>query len=192
MKRDSLVLGVAGLFVFIGSGSFTANAAIAEGRAVIQPVNGDVRVEGTVEFEETRESMAVRINLRNATPGLHGVHLHEYGSCAGGGEAAGGHFNPEEVPHGYLPEDGFMNAHAGDFGNVRIGEDGTGEAEIRIPKLKKTGAGLTLLGDDYHIAGRAVVVHEGEDQFVQPAGDAGGRIGCGPVVLTAVGANSPE
>jgi Cu-Zn family superoxide dismutase len=34
------------------------------------------------------------------------------------------------------------------------------------------------------VAGRAFVLHEKADDFGQPVGNAGSRIGCGPIVLT--------
>ncbi|HAJ61768.1 MAG TPA: superoxide dismutase family protein, partial [Cyanobacteria bacterium UBA8543] len=88
------------------------------------------------------------------------------------GNAAKGHFNPDKVKHGFLPKDGFQNAHAGDFGNITISSDGKGTLSETVP-------GLTLSGPKYAIKGLSVILHEKADDFGQPLGNAGGRIGCG-------------
>ncbi|MBI3291414.1 MAG: superoxide dismutase family protein, partial [Elusimicrobia bacterium] len=42
----------------------------------------------------------------------------------------------------------------------------------------------SLSGSKYAVGGRAVIVHEKADDFGQPVGNAGGRIGCGLIVIT--------
>ena len=59
-------------------------------------------------------------------------------------------------------------AHSGDMGNIDIAEDGTGKLELTLPEVS--------LND---ISGLAVILHEKVDDFGQPTGNAGGRIGCG-------------
>lgn len=78
------------------------------------------------------------------------------------------------VPHGDLLKDGFQHAHAGDLGNIEIGPDGKGT-------LKKVIPGLTLKEGKYGVVGRALILHEKEDNFGQPTGNAGGRIACGVI-----------
>ena len=110
--------------------------------------------------------------MANVPPGKHGFHVHENGSCAEMGKAAGGHFNPDHVQHGFLPKDGYMNAQAGDMGNIEVGTDGTGILKLFMP-------GLTLKDGKYAVTGKSVILHEKEDDFSQPVGNAGSRIGCG-------------
>jgi Cu-Zn family superoxide dismutase len=117
------------------------------------------------------------VQVANVPPGQHGLHIHQFGSCADAGKAAGGHYNPASAPHGYLPKDGLTHAHAGDFGNIQISADGAGTLELVIPNL-------SLNAGPYPVAGRTVIVHEQMDDFGQPTGNAGGRIACGPIVLT--------
>jgi len=78
------------------------------------------RHQGTVHFTDTPAGLAVSAQISNATPGLHGFHIHEFGGCAELGKAAGGHFNPEAAPHGMLMKDGPHKAHAGDMGNITV------------------------------------------------------------------------
>ena len=131
-------------------------------------------LSGTATFEDTPEGLKIKAQVQGAPPGKHGFHIHEVGDCGDTGRAAGGHFNPEGVPHGLLSKDGFHGAHAGDLGNMEIAADGTGTYETVLPAL-------TLGEGKYSVAGRSVILHEKEDDFGQPTGNAGGRIGCGVV-----------
>lgn len=131
-------------------------------------------VSGKVSFMAVEEGLKINAVVQNVSPGKHGFHIHEKGDCSDQGNAAGGHFNPNGVPHGDLARDGFVKAHAGDLGNIEIGSDGKG-------KLEKVIQGLTFKDGTYSVAGRSVVLHEKEDDFTQPAGNAGGRIACGVI-----------
>ena len=62
--------------------------------------------------------------------------------------------------------------------DIVIDEDGSGQLMSTLP-------GVTLTGQPYHVAGRAVILHALKDDFGQPTGNAGARIGCGTIVLTA-------
>ena len=125
-------------------------------------------ISGTVSFKQVGKDLAVSVSLQNVPPGKHGFHIHEKGDCSDNGKAAGGHYNPMSVTHGFLPTDGHEKAHSGDMGNIDIAEDGTGKLELTLPSLN--------LSD---VSGLAVILHEKVDDFGQPTGNAGGRIGCG-------------
>ena len=83
------------------------------------------------------EGLKIDAEVSGAIAGRHGFHIHEKGDCSDAGNAAGGHFNPDGVPHGDLVQDGFVHAHAGDLGNIEIDANGNG-------KLGKLISGLTL------------------------------------------------
>ncbi len=140
--------------------------------AVIKGTEANSSISGKVTFQETAEGLIIHAEFQNAPPGKHGFHIHENGDCGDSGKAAGGHYNPEGVPHGLLLKDGLSHAHAGDLGNIDIAADGSGKLDAVIP-------GLTLQGGKYKLFGRSVILHEKEDDFGQPTGNAGGRIGCG-------------
>lgn len=142
-------------------------------------LNGHATLTDEATGEETDEgALAVSIQVSGAPPGKHGIHIHQFGDCSDTGKAAGGHYNPDGVSHGYLPDDGLTKAHAGDLGNIEIGQDGTGTLELTIP-------GLSVGDGPYTVAGRAIILHEKVDDFGQPTGNAGGRIGCGTIVITS-------
>ncbi len=153
-------------------------AGAATGQALIEPTTDDSPVSGQITFTDTPEGLAITADVSGAAPGLHGLHIHQFGRCDDGGKAAGGHYNPDQAPHGFAPKDGFAHAHPGDLGNIVINENSIGHLELTVP-------GLTLLEGEYAIAGRAVVLHEKADDFGQPTGNAGGRIGCGPIIITS-------
>lgn len=148
----------------------------------VPPITAEAVISGTTEgstlsgkavlFErqkEGHEGVYIKVTVSNVpNPGKHGFHIHENGSCAEEGKAAGGHFNPMKVEHGFLPKDGHEHAHSGDMGNIEIDENGHGTLFLNLPGVK--------LED---IAGKAIILHEKEDDFGQPTGNAGGRIGCG-------------
>jgi Cu-Zn family superoxide dismutase len=144
--------------------------------AIIDSTADPSETFGEATFTETSDGLEITVMMDNAPAGTHGFHVHEVGSCEDGGKAAQGHFNPDNVEHGYLPDDGFENAHAGDLGNIEIAEDGTGTLNLTIP-------GLSLEEGNYAIAGRSVILHAQPDDFGQPTGNAGDRLGCGLINL---------
>lgn len=148
----------------------------ATGRAALA-ATGDAPVAGEAQFLDTDAGLRIAVRLTQAPPGRHGIHIHEFGGCGDAGKAAGNHYNPEGVPHGDLAKDGFARAHAGDFGNIEVGPDGTGVYERVFP-------GLKLAEGEYTVAGRALILHASPDDYSQPSGNAGARIGCGTITLT--------
>jgi Cu-Zn family superoxide dismutase len=153
------------------------NAAAAEtGRAVIRGTEPGSKLAGEMKLEETDAGLRIDVTLSGAPPGDHGFHIHAFGSCDDGGKAAGGHYNPDGVKHGSLQKDGPTGAHAGDLGNLRVQPDGTGSFTATLERL-------TLSGARYPVAGRAVILHAQPDDFGQPTGNAGARIGCGTIVI---------
>ncbi len=161
------------LVILFGTPDCHAEKAVAHVRSTQE---GSI-VAGDVLFEDTAEGLKISAQLGGLTPGDHGFHIHQYGACSDSGKAAGGHYNPEGAPHGLLAKDGAEHAHAGDLGNILIAADGTGSMQTTVP-------GLTLLSGNYSVAGRSVVIHENKDDFSQPLGNAGSRVGCGEIVIT--------
>ncbi|GEM_PF-284990 len=165
-KRILLCSVVAGLVL-------TVPVDAAVGVATIQGTKEGSPIFGQATVTEKDEGIELDVRVANVPdPGKHGFHIHEIGSCADEGKAAGGHFNPVKVDHGYLPKDGHEHAHAGDMGNIDIAEDGTGALKIFLP-------GVYLKDKEPSVLGLSVILHEKVDDFGQPTGNAGGRIGCG-------------
>lgn len=151
-----------------------APAAMASAKATISGLGGSA-VAGDVTFTDTGNGTSIEAHLTGLAPGKHGFHIHETGDCSGDGTAAGDHFNPGSMPHG--GPDG-TSLHAGDMGNLVA--DAQGNAQLTM--LSKH---VTLDNGPMGIVGRAVIVHENEDDLTsQPAGNAGSRVACGVIALT--------
>ncbi|HEY3203372.1 MAG TPA: superoxide dismutase family protein [Thermoanaerobaculia bacterium] len=172
-------LGVLGSAVLatvslVGIGGFAAaqDAAKKEAKATIESKSGS-KVTGRAAFTEVPGGTKVEVWIENATPGTHGLHIHEKGDCsATDATSAGGHFNPAGNPHAGASE---KARHNGDFGNIEIGQDGKGHLELVTDMLTvKTGPNS--------VVGKAIIFHEKADDLkTQPTGNAGGRFGCGVV-----------
>lgn len=168
------------LVVLVSGCGNNPESALTQAKQALAEINSTSEPEqilGTVTLSETDSGLVVKGQFEQLPPGKHGFHIHEQGSCDNGGQAAGGHFNPDGVKHGYLPKDGFTDAHAGDLGNITIAEEGTGTYEETI-------SGLTLTGGKYAVNNLSFIIHAQEDDFGQPTGNAGGRIGCGIIELS--------
>lgn len=146
-------------------------------KARIQGTTEGSTMSGTATLADSPSGLSVSIQVSNVPPGKHGLHIHQYGECTGEGKAAGGHYNPNNVSHGFLPSDGLTKAHPGDMGNIEVGPDGHGTLNVTLPDV-------SLTSGKYTVAGRAIILHDKVDDFSQPTGNAGGRIGCGPILIT--------
>ncbi len=149
------------------------------GVAKIQGTSGESTIAGTVTFTDTKGGLKISARLTGVPRGDHGFHIHEFGNCADDGKAAGGHYNPASTPHGDVVKSGIKKAHGGDLGNILAKADGTATLDVVLPMV-------TLSSRKFTVGGRAMVLHEKTDDFSQPAGNAGARIGCGVIAITAL------
>ena len=132
------------------------------GQMFLRPVDGGVQVYGKVMNLEPGKTVA--------------LHIHETGSCADMGKAAGGHFNPDNNPHSN-PDD--MNGHAGDLPNITANEDGVATINYVNKKISAAETGK------YSVNRLAFIVHANADDYKsQPSGNAGDRIACGIIEKT--------
>lgn len=139
--------------------------------AVLHPTEGST-VNGVVWFTETEAGIKIEAQVEGLEPGEHGFHIHEFGDCSSAdGKSAGGHFNPEAVPHAG-PE--AAKRHVGDLGNLQADENGVAHYERVDTVISFSGA--------HSIIGRGVIVHaKADDLSSQPTGAAGARIACGVI-----------
>lgn len=137
-------------------------------------------ITGEVVFTETEDGVRVTAHVMGVPAGTHGFHVHETGDCSAPDfSSAGGHFNPDGVAHGGPDTEVH---HAGDLGNIEVGEDGMGHLEMTSDRL-------TVSPGMYSVVGLAVILHADPDDLVsQPTGAAGARLACGLVEGGAGGA----
>ncbi len=142
----------------------------------MQP-KSESEVSGMVTFTEENGTVSMMANLKGLSPGEHAIHLHEKADCSSDdGKSTGGHWNPTAQPHGkWGAAEGF---HLGDIGNFVADENGSATVEFATD--------LWCLGcadDSKNILGKAVIVHQGVDDFTsQPSGAAGARISCTGII----------
>ncbi|VIO92969.1 Uncharacterized protein BM_BM11557 [Brugia malayi] len=150
--------------------------------AILHSDNGNVN--GTIHFQQGKNSTTISGEIKGLTPGLHGFHVHQYGDTTNGCISAGPHFNPYNKTHGD-PTDEMR--HVGDLGNIVAGADGTAHIDISDKHVQ-------LLGPN-SIIGRSIVVHADQDDLGKgvgnkkdeslKTGNAGGRVACGIVAISA-------
>jgi superoxide dismutase, Cu-Zn family len=170
--RDSLrIARIALVCLLLGACSSddetTASADIA-------PTTGRT-VTGTATFTVLEAGGAsISVEVADAPEGMHGFHIHETPDCGMDGMNAGDHWNPDGEDHGMPGQD---PSHLGDLGNFTVAADGTGTLTAANPTWT-IGDGATT-----DVVGHAVIVHADPDDFSQPLGNAGARIGCGIIEL---------
>ena len=145
--------------------------------SVIMEPKSDSKVEGEAFFQQSDGKVRMEAKFAGLTPGIHAIHLHEKADCSSAdGTSTGGHWNPTHERHGKWGDaEGY---HKGDIGNFEADAEGNGSIVF------ETDQWCIGCGDEKKdILGKAVIVHEGADDFVsQPTGDAGGRVSCGGII----------
>lgn len=173
MKKLSLTfLGMFLFFVILGCGSSPTPQAKA---TLVDPHGKKV---GEATLAETAKGVKITLKVENLPPGEHAFHIHEKGLCDPPDfKTAGGHFNPFGKEHGLKNPEG---PHAGDLPNITIGSEGRGSFEIMAPLVTLKIAEKNSL---FQPGGTSLMIHQGPDDNVSdPAGHAGPRIACGPIV----------
>lgn len=136
--------------------------------------NAAGQLVGEATLRQTPNGVLITIELTDAPPGTHALHIHETGQCSPTFEAAGGHFNPGGRGHGFLDTTG---PHAGDLPNVHVPQSGRIRYETFATSVRLVGGDGLLDGD-----GSALVIHAFADDYqTDPAGGSGDRIICGVV-----------
>ena len=145
-------------------------------KADIEAKSGS-KLKGKATFTQNdKGAIVVRIEVSDAPPGEHAVHIHDKGDCSSpDGKSAGDHWNPTHMEHGKWGAPG-DHYHLGDIGNLSVEPNGKGTLTLETTKWAAGSAGVN------DVIGHAIVVHGGVDDFkTQPAGNAGPRIGCGVI-----------
>ena len=140
-------------------------------KATLKSAKGDAP-SGTVTFAQQADGVHVTVDLAGATPGKHGLHIHQNGECTPPFKTAGDHFNADKHDHACSPT---PSRHTGDIGNVEVGADGKAHWEGVVDQISLTDAA-------HQVTGKSVILHAKEDDCkTQPTGASGDRIACGVI-----------
>tara|TARA_B100001939_G_scaffold184449_1_gene158763 strand:+ start:421 stop:1023 length:603 start_codon:yes stop_codon:yes gene_type:complete len=140
-------------------------------KKTIKPLNNSP-ISGTVMFTQQNDSVYLEAHAYGIEPGKKALHIHENGDCSSeDGLSTGGHWDPYGTKHSKWGDpDGF---HLGAVGNFEVDSIGHG--------MMKFATDLWCIGceEENDILNKAVIIHNGADDFVsQPSGASGMRIGC--------------
>ena len=137
----------------------------------------DSNASGMVTFTQIDDKVKMVAHVFNLNNKSHAIHLHELADCSSDdGKSTGGHWNPTFEKHGkWGDKEGF---HKGDIGNFDA--DNIGHATV----IFETDQWCLGCDDETkNILGKAVIIHEGTDDYTsQPSGAAGKRIVCGGII----------
>lgn len=169
--KKILVCLIVGVFFFVGTVS--ADTFVVPVYRLV--ASGEGKLLGSVTFKDTKNGLLIEPNLHGLPPGAHGFHVHEKPSCADGGMAAGGHFDPQQTEQHRGP---FRSGgHLGDLPVLLVGSNGFAKTPSFAPRLKVI-----------DIKNHALIIHEGGDNYSdvpQKLGGGGSRVACG--ILGAAG-----
>lgn len=134
---------------------------------------------GMLVLSDSRGGLRIVANLKGLPPGSHGFHVHENPNCGPAmkdgkmqaGLAAGGHYDPHATGKhvGPMGDAG----HRGDLPVINVAADGTATETVHALRLSVN-----------EVRARAIVIHEGGDNYSdqpKPLGGGGARIACGVV-----------
>lgn len=137
----------------------------------------DSNVMGEVTFTEDNGEVIMKATFTGLSEGKHAIHLHEKADCsAADGTSTGGHWNPTFQPHGkWGAKEGY---HKGDIGNFYADAQGNATVDFKTDEWC-----IGCKDDTKNILGKAVIVHQGVDDYTsQPSGAAGTRIACTGII----------
>lgn len=179
MNRYRVLILLAMVVVLAVAPSFSAAAQDDDGArsswsvpgTVVAPIlDVDGNQIGLVALGEDAGEPGLIVIVDGLSPGEHGIHLHEAGRCESQDDtpfsAAGGHFNPGNMPHPY---------HAGDLGNLVVGESGASVLFADLGAATFDDGVWGVMDDD----GTALIIHATVDDLdTDPSGNSGARIAC--------------
>lgn len=142
----------------------------------MEPKN-DSGISGEVTFTEENGEVKMMASLSGLTEGEHAIHIHEKADCSSAdGKSTGGHWNPTFQPHAKWGAEG--GYHKGDIGNFDADAEGNAIVEFETAEWC-----IGCDDENKNIVGKAVIVHQGVDDFTsQPSGAAGARVACTGII----------
>ena len=169
-KGTACAAGGRTLAVAIAAMALAAPAAAQTTVDIFDTATGTQRLGSVMLEEEVGGGVRFTPDLSDILPaGDHGFHAHVNPACGDGGQAAGGHYDPGNTGRHEGPDG---DGHLGDLPRL-TSEAGHVATAVVAPRL--------TMSDLY---GRALVIHEGGDNYSdspEPLGGGGARLACGVV-----------
>lgn len=154
-----------------------AASSIIGTKKTVELIDVNGQKTGEAVLTQMSKGVHIRVEAFNLTPGKHGFHIHESGSCETPDfKSAGEHFNPTNKQHGFENPKG---PHAGDLPNLSVNTDGTVVAEMVAKNVTlEEGQQNSLIRP----GGTSLVIHANADDYkTDPSGNSGDRIACGRI-----------
>ena len=174
MNRSMRVLSISATAVLLATGVAVAQGLTIDINRISEAGVGDKI--GTVQISEAKDGVTFKIAVNGVPQGRRGFHVHEKGDCRPAmkdgkmtaGEAAGPHFDPEAKKSHKGPNGA---GHKGDLPLLNATNKGIDQT-VAVARLKFA-----------DVQGRALVIHEGGDNYTDNPENGGGkgRIACGVV-----------
>jgi Cu-Zn family superoxide dismutase len=173
MRRVFVLAGLAAL-------GLAAPAIAATAHVKMALAGGDGASVGSIDLADGNAGAVLTLHLHGLTPGPHGFHIHQNGSCAATpgkdgamtpAGAAGGHLDPAMTGKHEGP-DGM--GHLGDLPLVTVASDGTAGGTLTAKRITDVSA----------LKGRSLMIHVGGDNYSDmpaPLGGGGVRLACGVI-----------
>ena len=183
MNSKSILTAAAACVLVVGVVPARVHAADRTPTYAAYIVNPAGKEVGTATFVAIDTGgVLVRIDTNGLTPGKHGMHIHETGSCNALVDttgkstpfgAAGGHFDPQGTTHHGGPAG---MGHAGDLPNINASDTGHARTTFYTDRLSLKEGPTSILG-------RAIMIDANEDNYtdVPENGGSGGRVECGEI-----------
>jgi Cu-Zn family superoxide dismutase len=182
MKQLSAAIGIA---LLIGGSTFAQGQRATTGTTGTRPaaaasanlIDTEGRSVGQALLQQTPHGVLLTLDLKNATPGIHGLHIHDVGRCDRPSfESAGTHLNLSGRQHGFLNPRG---PHDGDLPNIEVPATTQLSVEYLVPNVTLEPGPRSILDTN----GSTIMIHAGKDDYLtDPAGEAGARLACGAIV----------
>ena len=164
------LVGVAFVGILIGFVSLSAEGQVV---ALADIINADGELIAVGFITEIGNRVDISIKASDLSPGLHGTHIHETGSCETPDfNSAGAHFGAL----GDLEDQNPYGAFAGDLPDMEVDDNGDATFQYAIELVSLSPGPFSLMDVD----GSAIVIHQ---EPTDQSGAAGARIACGVIQL---------